>query len=297
MFPSPIFDPPFSRHPTPVTPFEVSRSSSSSTAKASADFSIGIDKKVGNQFYSVPTLSGEKFSEGRHFGLENNTTFRVNLINTGPTEADVALKVDGNQIGIYRVPAHTTFGIERSEKDSRAMIFVREESQEAREIGAVTGASNNGLIEATFKPRKKREIVMYNSSNSSVRSKQNLEYDCDGEEGCFGDLETLRYKTEKGPFGVKGGPRLAAQEFSASQRSQDVVVGGGAVALGGNTSQTFRTIPDIPESEIDQNRVVTFSVRLLAVENTPPRLEAIATANLKIPAAPPATFAQMQNFF
>jgi len=259
-------------------------------------FGVKIEKFANGRWVPAPV---QTTTNGTYSGLVDGDVYSILLTSTHDTECDVELKIDSRVVGTFRVPAHREFRIERGSEDVRSFVFVKENSDNAKEAGIVTGESKNGLVEATFKPRiktagnwldfrvtKKRDDFSYSgpttkghngllgSSGNNTFYEQSLEsmrYDCDVvSKGVPMNLGTSNHPRRQ--------PEMMMENVSkvTSNSSNLNIVGGGATALGQNTSQQFRTVQDIPENEIDKAKVEVRRLRLVAV--APKKLESISTA-------------------
>jgi hypothetical protein len=235
-------------------------------------FSMEIETRAAHGNF-VPC---EKLSE-QYRGLVDGSTYRVVMTNEYPGQVDAILTIDGKVQGRYRLNPWETFAVERPADLSRSFVFVKENGALAREAGVVSNESENGLVQVEFLPRKKTTQSMYETRNTSAERFVPFMNDCRSGpvlKGCSGDS----FDSTRVPKGCSG------ESFYSTRVPQ--VLGGGATALGENTSQKFTTVPDIPEGDVDKEKVTVLVVRLLAIEK--PKLQAVRSIpSLMQPVPPP----------
>ena len=67
--------------------------------------------------------------------MEHNTQYKIELSNNSDTRCDVAIQVDGKDIGSWRIDGYSTTTIERPANDNGKFTFYMCETSEASEAG------------------------------------------------------------------------------------------------------------------------------------------------------------------
>lgn len=183
---------------------------------------------------------GEVIRRGGHRYIEvpHNEEYAIHLSNNRSTKCDAAVRVDGRDIGTFRVASHGSLTIRRPAGEDRKLIFVREGSAEGRGAGVTPGVHENGLIEVTFTPEKRNACFHTIIDHLVYADDQCLEA-CDDDDS--------RRVMCRGP----------SRKFDS-----------GATVLGGATGQSFFKTADI--TNIDSDNVTTIRVRLVAPLNKKP---------------------------
>ena len=239
-------------------------------------FSLEIETCAAQgHFVPCETLSAQ------YRGLVDGSTYRVVLVNHLDVEADAVLEIDGRVQGTYRLNPRETFPVERPANTQRSFVFVKENGTLAREAGVVSGESENGLVKVEFKPRKKTQWDMpftnecagypRNATLSNNMGSRSLGLTAKG--GYIGHTaqNNISFDSSAQPMVYKVGGTPG--HSIVSTKSPASVIGGGATALGENTTQKFFTVSDIEEKDIDKAKVTVLIVRLLAVDK--PKLQAL----------------------
>ena len=208
-------------------------------AVAGGSFMFRILVSDGNRRAEVVRKNGANY-----IPLRNGQEYRIQLVNGGYTEADADVKIDGEMIGKFRVPAQSDIVIERPADDRKArkFVFAAEKSGLAREAGVMTGMEENGLVEVTFVPEKER--VVYTSA-----SIQPSRYSA--------TPSSSRFETKSMAAPASAAPRMMQQ------------MNAGATVLGDYSDQKFQRTREI--TVIDYARVVTLVARLVEAREDYPR--------------------------
>ena len=204
-------------------------------------------------------MSRKEYKNGEWFALVNPEydsrgrmqpiEYKIQLCNNRGTICDVELEIDGKPAGGVQMPPYSSFMINRppavDEKEKeRKLTFMSEKSEKARSLGAVPGSYMNGLVSATFKPKKDDEYIalpepVYND---------------------LAPLEGRRYGT-KAKSSVKEsramGPSRLAEVESAMSYERGVTV------LGKHSNQKFIPVPALRYDEIDWKRKQTITLRIV----------------------------------
>ncbi len=92
-----------------------------------------------------------------YIGLQHLEEYKIRL--RTDKRSDVQIKIDGKSIGQWRVSAYCTVDIERPVNEAKKLVFVKEDSTEAKDGELVKGDNKNGLIEVIFKAEKEKPMM------------------------------------------------------------------------------------------------------------------------------------------
>lgn len=112
--------------------------------------------------------------------LENREKYKIRLLNNGETRCDAIVKLEGEVIGIWRIPPYSEITIERPAYKDKAFIFIGENTPEARRAGVIPGSETNGLVEVEFKPEihiayvSKPTMITYSREMSPLFSRSSF---------------------------------------------------------------------------------------------------------------------------
>jgi|GEM_PF-3193122 len=101
--------------------------------------------------YEVKVPEGRE-SEGYVY-LRHNTQYTILLTNLADTRCDAEVRIDGREVGAWRVPALKTVVIERPVHDTGRFTFYEVGSREADKAG-ISESDQLGLLTVVFKPEK-----------------------------------------------------------------------------------------------------------------------------------------------
>ncbi len=178
--------------------------------------------------------------EGYYVPLENKSEYEIRLSNDNDTIADADLFIDGKFINGFRLEPHSSITVQRPPQTERRFTFVGEFTQEALETGNIPGKSQNGLLEVTF--RLKRKIPKYVG---------------------LGEREYMpvsaSQKKSTSPRRATSPSRKESQARSAT--AMESRYSSGVTVLGRENHQEFITVTPIPPNEIA--KTVTISLRLV----------------------------------
>jgi hypothetical protein len=194
--------------------------------------------------------------------LKHGDVYAISLANKINEENDVSIKIDGKEVGVWRLSANSSGRIERSIDDRGCFTFYELGSSEAVQTDLVSVPKEElGLIQVTFIPEKV-------SRHPGVPA---VDMDCS-------------YRGSKGiSEGFKGGERGGSTDLSFQSsrggRGQSIDSGmrrgAGGTGLSGRSNQEFgRALP----MELDYDRAVIISLRLVAIKlNEPKPLRAVSS--------------------
>ncbi|XP_066282953.1 uncharacterized protein [Branchiostoma lanceolatum] len=108
-------------------------------------YRVGI---VGGKHYEI---DGEEFVE-----MDHGSSYRIRLTNTHPRPCDAQLAIDGKEVGTWRLDPRQEVELERPEDEQMCFTFFSTRMAPA-EAGIRRGEEENGLVQVTFTPEKRRE--------------------------------------------------------------------------------------------------------------------------------------------
>lgn len=183
-----------------------------------------------NQF-SVVVEKGREVANG-YIQMQHGTEYALRLRNDRHVEADAIVRIDGTEVGVWRIPANRNITIERPASIDRKFTFYKLGTSEADQAGLERN-NDLGLISVDFIPAKQvvRAFAPQTFGNSYSKG---------------GDLEDTGYSYGSGSKGIN--PR----GFSA-----------GGTGLGDRSNQSFGQAMPIDRDYANQ---VTINLRLVAVD-------------------------------
>ena len=178
--------------------------------------------------FSVLVPEGRERDSG-HVELNHNTVYSLKLGNHDSNrDCDALVRVDGKEVGGFRIRAGCTMVLERPGHDDGRFTFFEANSQQGTDAGAANVVtSDRGLIQVVFKPERKR-------------TRQQIVGDA-ARKGFYGEEKTCG--------GLRSLSSFAPQNVSA-----------GVTGLTGKSGQQF---VNVPELDYEPNQEVTISVRLV----------------------------------
>ena len=176
------------------------------------------------------------YGDNKYISVPNKTPYSIRFINHTSTKADVAVTIDGESVGKWRLDKYSKILIERPANVNRKFIFVSETSEEATQAGIEKGNSDNGLIKVTFYPEYPPTILL-----NDMRAKSFSNNISSG-------MQMMNVETDS----IRSHAKLTS--YSS-----------GGTVLGGETKQQFNTVT--PIRNIDNSRVETIVFRLVVDNN------------------------------
>lgn len=101
--------------------------------------------------YEVKVPEGRE-SEGYVY-LRHNTQYTIVLSNQAPTPCDAEVRIDGREVGLWRVPALKSMVVERPVHETGRLTFYEVGSREAHKAG-ISESDHLGLLTVIFTPEK-----------------------------------------------------------------------------------------------------------------------------------------------
>lgn len=104
-------------------------------------------------FFTAIVDPGKERSTG-HVALKHGDVYTLKLVNHDRSRrADAEVRVDGKDVGCFRIEAGGAVNIERPENDSGRFTFYKAASLEGEQAGAPeVDAGDRGLVTVRFKP-------------------------------------------------------------------------------------------------------------------------------------------------
>jgi hypothetical protein len=106
------------------------------------------------QDYELSVLEGAETGNG-YVQMKHGQVYTLRLKNGNSARCDCEIRIDGKHVGTFRLNAFQSMLLERPANDTGRFTFYREGTEEARKAAIETGASQNGLVSAVFKPETK----------------------------------------------------------------------------------------------------------------------------------------------
>jgi hypothetical protein len=108
--------------------------------------------------YSVEVVGGDEDFSG-YVGMRHAATYSLRLYNDSNVRADAEVRIDGKEVGVFRVEPWSNIVLERPINDKGKFTFFRKSSKEAKDIGANSISKfDTGLVQVTFKPEKHKPV-------------------------------------------------------------------------------------------------------------------------------------------
>jgi hypothetical protein len=107
--------------------------------------------------FSLQVEQGREVDNG-YVEMRHGTEYALRLRNDRDADADAVVRIDGIEIGTWRIPAHQNILLERPANIDRKFTFYKFGSAEGVQAGLEPNA-NLGLISVDFIPAK--EVVAY----------------------------------------------------------------------------------------------------------------------------------------
>lgn len=217
----------------------------------------------------------ERGSEG-HVAMVHDTHYTIKLVNHGHRRCDALVKVDGKDMGGFRLDAGCSLTLERPSHDTGRFTFYKNKTVEcATATGGKVTKDDMGLIQVLFKPEKK---TLQRPVAKSLGREDCLLKDCD------------EYEETGTSFGFGGGQKQKGRASGQHQNSTDDLkmrnrqlgldrrerVTSGATGLSGHSDQDFITVSAL---EYEPNEEVPITLRLICVESAVRELTAAPRGN------------------
>jgi len=119
---------------------------------------------------------------GNYFVIKNGSTYKLILGNHNSTQCDCHVWIDNEKMGVFRINPHSEIVLERPNNVKRKFTLFSENSDIAKDNGAISGDHYNGLVKVEFRPERKESTYLigspfinqsYNSSTYSWNTDKN----------------------------------------------------------------------------------------------------------------------------
>lgn len=144
----------------------------------------------------ITTADHDKLKRGpyNYVALSNGAEYKIKLINNTSGFAVAHVKLEGENIGKWYIPAYDDIIIERPANVNRKFTFFAEDDRRAKISGVIAGDDNNGLIEVTFYPEKKMyKIAAFSNKSMSVAPSARSSMNFKSGSTVLGDRSTQRF--------------------------------------------------------------------------------------------------------
>ncbi len=203
--------------------------------------------------------------------LKHEEHYTIELINHYRNRrANAIIKVDGKDIGTWRLPVNGRVVIERPANEQRLLTFFLDGTSESRQAGISAGDSQNGHIAITFVAEKKPNVRRI----SLLRAKADYREEEEESEMCFFSTNSLGSGSRSRSLSAResyGMPATATASSTSSFVS-------GASGLSGHSSQRFNTA-----DHITQDISTTTVIHLRLVGETGSHIRPLQDIYLKPP--------------
>jgi hypothetical protein len=188
--------------------------------------------RVGN--FSVLIPQGRERSSG-HVEMDHGQVYAIRLGNHDHRRCDAIVRVDGKEVGGFRLEPCQYLPLERPAHDTGCFTFFRAGSEEwAAVSGSKVEVSERGLIQVTFRPERCARVTFRPERCARVLK--------------AGGARDARAAEEKTSGGIDLGGGGAS--FAKS----------GVTGLTGTSGQTFREVPNL---DYEPGGDVVISIRLV----------------------------------
>lgn len=204
---------------------------------------------------------------GTYIALLHNQEYSIKLNNNYTTRCDAEIRIDGDSVGKWRIPANSSITIDRPVSEARKFTFYKLGSSEGNMAGIQKGnAVANGLIEVSFYPEKEilrtyafRTTGAVASSGLKKKTRSNRTYDEEEESELSGFC-----MFDDTPTALTSNTN-SIERMSTSGSTNSYSSGG--TGLGSKSNQLFNNTSAI--QNIDTNLTQTLQLRLICKESTP----------------------------
>ena len=208
------------------------------------DFSVSVS------INGIPvTISDEGYVT-----LNHGDHYKVVLKNHSSLRCNATLKIDGNEMGSFRLNSYAEASIERPVAEDKKFTFFLTDSTEGQASGLVKGSDKNGLIEVLFEQEKDIGPFATRGGEPSMYVSKGLGGVTRGGGYRSDGLESASYR---------GVTRGGGSTRSANQMSMAGLASGGT-GLQGKSHQSFVDAHSILLS----NKKITITLRLVGRTDT-----------------------------
>lgn len=189
--------------------------------------------------YALEIIPGTEDDTG-YVQMQHGQVYVIRIVNDDYHQADAEVFVDGNAVGVFRLPRKSSLDLEHPSTDSGRFTFYELMSREGSAAG-IRAHSDLGVVQAHFYPEKDREFFL----GTQPQSEPNPEREREIERMLYGDPP------------------------------EDGYIAGGT-GLSGASNQQFHSVSKI---ERDPDKHVVITLRLAGVKSAPRPLNPTVVAN------------------
>ncbi len=210
--------------------------------------------------YTAQILGGEHFNRNEHFttyssykshnrgdyvALNDGQEYKIRMRNDNSIRCNARVKVDGKNIGVWRIKPHSEIIIERPTNVYKKFVFYKSKTA-PRNAGIIMGKYENGLVQIEFIPEIHYDICCTNYPEYMSYTSE------------FRVSPTNTY-LQAGRFGSKSINQSCCTSLNCPVMSRSAF-DEGATALKGRSNQYFGSADSIDE---DYGQIVKISLRLV----------------------------------
>ena len=191
-----------------------------------------------------------------YVALPHESEYSLKLENHRNTRCDIMVYVDGESIGCWRINEFSSIVIERPGHSARKLVFVKEDTTEAKMGDVKSGNKDNGLIKVIFKPEIHSEVLykkLIENTNMLAQQSETFSKGIREKSRCYS-------KSSGGNRVDCAAPDCTAPECAPNYQS-------GATVLGDKSLQTFQSTQCI--TNYDHENQTTINLRLVASSGIP----------------------------
>jgi len=222
------------------------------TSIKSNNFAIKIHSNYVEQIYDANL---------NYITLDHNSEYKIELCNYNNVKADANIKVDGRNVGKFRINANSSIIIERPVSIDKKFTFLRENSRKANRANIEIGRDKNGLIEVIFYPEKSAQECM---------NLERIPYTNDKGYN-FNNRHLIDVIRHIGVNNVSSSLKNATHDISPNlgRLNENIMLynnsfsdfASGATALGSSSHQRFKNAKHI---DVDKSNITIIKLRLIA---------------------------------
>jgi hypothetical protein len=215
-------------------------------------YAVSIENDKG-PFYNF-TLDDETY-----YTLPDNSTYKIKLTNNTASDVHVILKIDGLDMGKFRLYPNYTGLLERPLHNNRQFTFVRNTSaHQSEKFGVVQTAQYNGLVEVTF---IQGTLINFNPNNPQINYSN--EYISDNSNNSLNAIRVEGSESKSNSSAESSVDSSVESNLESNLESNvaSMPYDKGATVLGHISAQKFYAPNGIIEE--DPSKQVTMKVRLL----------------------------------
>jgi hypothetical protein len=189
--------------------------------------------------------------------IKHNTQYSINLRNDWRVPAQAVVRVDGKEVGIFKVEANSSLTLQRPVNDDGRFTFFRTDSREAEQSGVQTiNKEQRGLVQVEFTPAVEK------------REPQKIEYHYYWHHH-YDDW--YRYPKVTWGASYNSGTSTPANDHCVRENKDvsacyacNADMGEGMTGLSGQSNQRF---VDVPAFDLDHSKATVITLRLVEDKN------------------------------